>query len=394
MLEELRTKYYEKKTDLLGTIVVWGMVAPIVFVLKIDGDWLELIHLYGFSNAGKTSTGKIILAFDGHHNDKKYKLHFSRINSEARLGNAISKSTFPILVNEVDLTNEKNRWLVDALKSVVEDWIARTKYTANRTSTEDIPSLTCLIFTSNPPPPTHDSAYMRRSITRNFTQGESHKENDPESIEFERFLHTNLSRLKGLGDFRNWYIINHQDEFLNNENRPEPLDLGLNILKAAFDYAGLEIPKWLLEDRIHQNQLEESMQDNDVIIKNAFEKYIREQVNNAIPIWRTRLQRDEKGHVIEDVDIPDDISDRLEKLAVDNLTPCVKYSKINREFIISTGILAELYNHGVTKSQLPNLKAFADYIGLDYRKSDGKMVAAGDLAKLTKYFDEMEDNKE
>jgi hypothetical protein len=37
-------------------------------------------------------------------------------------------------------------------------------------------------------------------------------------------------------------------------------------------------------------------------------------------------------------------------------------------------IIKELYKYGITKEQLPNLKALADHIGGKYHKSDGKMV--------------------
>ena len=81
--------------------------------------------------------------------------------------------------------------------------------------------------------------------------------------------------------------------------------MGLKIFKAACDYVGKEIPAWLLEQRLSENQLEESIQDNDVIVKRAFEKYIDEQVKTAILLWREKLGEEKK------VDIPNQISERL-----------------------------------------------------------------------------------
>jgi hypothetical protein len=281
----------------------------------------------------------------------------------------------------VNLSDEKNSWLINALKITIESRISRTKFaTSKASSPTDIPSLSCLILTSNSAPPFHDSAYMRRVIARNHPQSETWREDDPKAVEFKEFLRINLPRLKALGDFRNWYIMNNQHEILD-EKRPAPLDLGLKILKAAFEYAGIEIPTWLLEERLPENQLEESIQDNDVIVKRAFEKYIDEQINRSIQIWRLKLGNDEK------LELPEDISDRLVKLAESNLLPDVKKSKTNFEVIIRKGILTELYNHGVTRDQLPNLKALADYMKANYRKSDGKMVIAATMAELTAYFD-------
>ena len=131
---------------------------------------------------------------------------------------------------------------------------------------------------------------MRRIIDRSFPRSESKKEDDPDAIKFREFLRTDLKWLKALGDFRNWYIINHQAEILD-DRRPPPLDLGYNILKEAYKMVGREAPEWT-GYRLPENQLQESMEDNTVLVKRAFEKYIDEQVNRAVPIWRAKLARD------------------------------------------------------------------------------------------------------
>jgi hypothetical protein len=174
--------------------------------------------------------------------------------------------------------------------------------------------------------------------------------------------------------------MSHQDEILDNK-RPAPLDLGLKILKAAFEYAGIKIPIWLLEERLPENQLEESMQDNDVIVKRAFEKYIDEQFNRALPFWRQGLDRDEK------LLLPNDITERLKKLAEDNLLPDIKWASRRFGVIIRTGILSELYRYGVTRDQLPNLRALGDYMKAEYKKYNGKNVIIAGRDSLTDYFD-------
>jgi len=223
---------------------------------------------------------------------------------------------------------------------------------------------------------------MRRIIARPFPHSESWKEDDPRAIEFREFLRINLPRLKAFGAFRNYYIMTHPTEILE-ERRPAPLDLGLKILKAAFEYSGIEIPMWLIEERLPENQLEESLEDNDVFVKRAFEKYIDEQVNRALPIWKLDLG-EEEGLTLK---LPDDISDRLVKLAASNLLPDIKYSSNKQGIYVRAGILTELYNHGVTRDQLPNLRALADYMKAFYTKYNGKNAVLADKHTLTKYFD-------
>ena len=380
LIEELKP-HYENRLDLLATSIVWGMVAPVIFMLKTNNYFLKALHLYGFSNATKSNTGKIILALDGHDQDSRFAMQFSRIDTPARLGDAVSHSTFPILIDEMDLSDPRNAWLVNLLKSIIESRLARTKFPHSKASNPiDIPALSCLILTSNSPPPFHESAYMRRVIARNFPQSETWKESDPKAIEFREFLRINLPRLKALGDFRNWFIMNHQDEILD-EKRPDPLDLGLKILQTAFEYTGIEIPTWLLEQRLSENQLEESIQDNEVIVKRAFEKYIDEQINRALPIWRQELDEHTK------LELPHDISDRLVKLAESNVLPDIKYAPLKHGINIHAGILTELYNHGITRDQLPNLRALSDYMNTEFTKSHGKKVVFADKSQLTKYFD-------
>jgi hypothetical protein len=234
--------------DLLATSIVWGMIAPAIFMLKTNNYFLKALNFYGFSNATKSNTGKIILALDGHQHDRQHALNFNRIDSPARFGEAVSFSTFPILIDEMDLNNDvRNPWLINMIKIIIESQIARTKFPHGKAGdVVDTPALSCLIMTSNSSPPVHNSGYMRRVIARNFPINETWKQDDPRTKVFEEFLRVNLPRLKALGDFRNWHIMNHQAELLD-ESRPEPLDLGLNILKEAFLFCGKNIPQWLID---------------------------------------------------------------------------------------------------------------------------------------------------
>ena len=91
------------------------------------------------------------------------------------------------------------------------------------------------------------------------------------------------------------------------------------------------------------------------------------------------------------VDIPNQISERLVKLVQSNLLPDMRFSDRNLAVIIKTGILTELHSRGVSKDQLPNLKALADYMNADYRTNQGKRVIIADKAQLSAYFDEMKE---
>src|SRR5215475_8354947 len=204
----------------------------------------------------------------------------------ARLGDVVSHTTFPKLVDEADLNGLDKAWLVNAIKTAIESKIVRSKFMSNRSSTSSgIPALSPLILTSNPPPPFHDSGYMRRVIDRNFPRSESHREDDKVAKEFKEFPRANLNRLRHLGDFRNRFIMTNQELFLDETKRPLPLDLGLKILTAAYETVGRQMPEWF-KMRLPECQLEESIEDNAVIVKRAFETYIDMNFRNSLSYWQ------------------------------------------------------------------------------------------------------------
>ena len=380
--------YYENRLDLLSTVIVWFLVAPAIYMLKTNNYFLKFLHFYGFPNATKSNSDKIGLAIDGHHNDPSFCMSLGSIDTIARLGDAVSHTTFPKLVDEADLNGPEKAWLVNHLKSAIESKVVRSKFLSNRSSgASAIPALSPLAFTSNPPPPFHDSGYMRRVIDRNFPISESHKEDDPVAIKFKEFLRTNLDRLRHLGEFRNWFIMNNQEIFLEEANRPLPLDIGLKILTAAYQMTAREMPLWF-NMRLAECQLEDSISDNSVIVKRAFETYIDVNFRNALSYW----QRAEDS-VDKVLGLPKETSLRLVKLIDWNLLADIKRSP-QGDMIIRKGLLVELQRCGVTREQLPNLKALSDYIGADYRKAHGNWVINCTGTQLADYFDKIEEIEE
>ena len=51
------------------------------------------------------------------HNDRrKHDIGFASVDNIARFGRAVSYNTYPILINEVQLNDERQKQLVEALK--------------------------------------------------------------------------------------------------------------------------------------------------------------------------------------------------------------------------------------------------------------------------------------
>jgi hypothetical protein len=244
------------------------MVAPLAFMFKNNIYYLEWLHFWGASNATKSNTGIIILSVDGHHKDTNFIRNISNIDTVAKLGDEMGKTTFPKLFDEANLKDDKYNHLPNQIKSAVSSKIVRSKLRPNGSRIE-IPALTPAILTSNPPPPLYDSAYMKRVIDRYFDKSESKIETDPQAVEFRRFLVTELDKVYHLGDFRNWYVMNHQDLILSlvNAGQIPLLEIGMQLLVAAYEYAGLPMPEWYSR-RLPHNQLQDSIVDNKSAIKN------------------------------------------------------------------------------------------------------------------------------
>lgn len=237
-------------------------------------------------------------------------------------------------------------------------------------------------MTSNPPPPLNDSAFMKRIAARYFPDTETHFKDQQAAKDFDALL-LHLDKLHALGQFRNKFVMDNQHLIL--DKKLTPFEKAKIILIAAYESAQMLVPCWLVRKQLEQKHLEESIEDNSVIVKRAFETYIDVNFRNALNFW----QRSEAS-VDNVLALPKEISSRLVKLVASNLLPDIKRAQ-NKNIIIRTGIPAELRKYGVTNDQLPNLKALTDYItGATYRKSNGHKVVVCTAAQLADYFDKTE----
>jgi hypothetical protein len=378
-INELAKVGYQNRLDLLAHLILFGMIAPYSFIFKVTrAPILEWLDLYGKPNASKSTSGKIILAIDGHEKADDYNVNIGHVDSTARLGDTISQTTFPKLVDEMDFTD--NKMLINNVKSAIDQPRLRKVLDRSRRA-EYVPALSAFIMTSNPPPPLNDSAFMKRIAARYFPDTETHFKDQQAAKDFDALL-LHLDKLHALGQFRNKFVMDNQQLIL--DKKLTPFEKAKKIVIAAYESAQMLVPCWLMKKQLEQKHLEESIEDNSIIVKRAFETYIDVNFRNALNFW----QRSEAS-VDNVLALPKEISSRLVKLVDSNLLPDIKRAQ-NKNIMIYRGILVELYKCGVTNDQLPNLKALADYIGASYRKSHGNKVVACTAPQLAEYFDKIE----
>jgi hypothetical protein len=379
--ELAKVGYGPNRLDLLAHSILFGLIAPCSFIFKVikAQQLLEWMYLYGKPNASKSTSGRIALAIDRHHKDDNYNVNLAHVDTIARLGDTISQTTFTKLVDEMDFTD--NKVLANNVKSAIDQPRLRKVLDRSRRA-EYVPALSPCIMTSNPPPPLNDAALMKRLAARYFPDGETHLKGEQSAKEFDALL-SDLDKLQALGRFRNRFVMDNQNIIL--DKKLTPFEKARKILIAAYEAADMLAPCWLMTRQLEQNHLEESMVDAREAVLNAFESIIIDKTKNL------------KG--MSDLTTYPDTSTRFMNLVNHKLLPFVKVvtDKAHQptdRIAINTGVIKELYEYGITKDQLPNLKALADFIGGKYHKSDGKNVIEVSQKQLEVYFEEEEEHRE
>jgi hypothetical protein len=259
-----------KRQDIIATFIKWGIVSPFSFVIKQleEEHWMQWPYAYGWTNTGKTTLGKIVLAFWRKHKDKKkHDIGFSNADNVARFGRAISYDTYPVLINEVQLNDERQqKQLVEALKHAVQSQTARARL-ATRSTAEYISALGPCILTSNSSPPA-DPAILRRIISIYFS-----KEDEPteeERVKFNTFLNSNVDTLGVLGDYAANYLLKNQD-LVHKDWR----FIAETILTSFFKEADKEAPEWI-GYFVEQTQVQDAAEEQEQLVKGFLIKTINE----------------------------------------------------------------------------------------------------------------------
>ena len=231
LLNELGEKWYSHIQSKFATIIRWGIVAPFAFAIKQKKyRWLPWLYLHGSSHTGKSTLGEIILNLWGH----QVILGGSAINTQPRLGQLLSSSTFPVVVNEVAEAIERSE-IVEMIKSAVESTIARGKFIKG--VYREIAAYASVIFTSNRTLP-KDDALLRRFLVLTFTYAE--RTSKEKAQEFDAQIKPKLHKLQAIGQFVADEVLKNPDVLSKHYD-----EVALILLKKAYETVGLTLPEWL-----------------------------------------------------------------------------------------------------------------------------------------------------
>jgi len=357
LLNKLANVWYAHAIERFATVVKWGVIAPFIYAYKQRGKWVKWLYLYGKSNTGKTTLAEVILSMWGLGTE--HMKTGANMDTVARLGQVLSMTTFPIVINEPGNALSKED-IVEMIKNAIEKTVSRGKF--YKGSYIEIPALAPLIFTSNKYVP-QDDALLRRLIVITFTYGERLP---PEKIsEFNNKVRPRLTKLQALGKFI-------ASSVMQNGLEDDYEKLAEKILEQAYKVAGLEAPEWIYMTYAEEFDIYEHT-------KEVIRGFLLEQINEA-------YQRFVKSPSITVVE------DRVRAVLVQKALPwmLLKTNGNSEKILITTGVLPELWKR-VDESW--DLKGLAELLGWSYKNVKvGNRVLKAIEVDLKAFVDFLEGN--
>lgn len=366
LIEELANDFKDHE-DKLATTLKWNLVSAFGFAKKQMGLPLEqlipYLYHYGKGGSGKTTISRIGLYFWGEPSTEN-DIGGSEADTIARLGEQISKSTFPKIINEPD-TIFKKKTLTETMKTSVERTNARRRFEGKVFQT--ILSLATVQFTSNHALPNNEG------LSRRFLQilySYSEKKSEDEKNRFmEKYCMDQPSEckfhdLKPLANFALDYIV----------GKPEVLrldwkSLSNKLIMQAYLRCGRQVPKWLLEfvESVTEDDLDEEETEE-------LRMFFIDEINSKIgrvnsDVWEN--PSDNNGDVKTASDFHKRVFDVINERLISYMG--IHHSrKANADYVFFTsGIKKSL--HGANQICY-DVKSIAELLGWHYSpvKIDGK----------------------
>ena len=344
LLNELREKWYSHLGDRFTTVIKWGLIAPFSHAIKqirrtISVHFPDLV-LHGASHTGKTTLGHIIPSIWNPPEEARKVVSAGEVDTKAKHGRMRSLTSFPIVVNEVaGIFNNKD--LLEDFKNAIENRFVRGKHIHGQYV--EFPSLAPFFMTTNATLPL-DDALRRRFKDILLSIGDRIDQN--KAKEFERSVLPRLENLRYLGYFT-FKKIAENPEVLKQDWK----DIATQILKSAFEFTGLEVPKWVYE--FHENNTFEEINE---YINEIIRSRILENINNLYSKHIHRFSHDEDA---EEYYSRSPLERRLRALLRESIIP---WAILKDEHIVITTTVMELFKD----LSIDSLKSLAERFGWRY----------------------------
>ena len=233
LLNELVNVWFVNVKEQLVTALKLGLLMPFSFAIKqkFKGEkgFLPWLYIFGQRDTGKTTTAEVLLYIYNIMN-RQHEVGVGEVNTEAKLGAVLSADTFPHIVNEgASLFDKPN--LNEIIKQAVEGLIARQRF-ESKSIIKEYPAFASLIITANEFRITDEALAQKRLVVLRYPI--TAKVTKERIAEFRGKVANRLPKLKALGEFVEWYLLQHPEELTYDW-----LNLGKKLLEEAYKYAGI-----------------------------------------------------------------------------------------------------------------------------------------------------------
>ena len=194
---------YDEFSQKFGYVAHWGILSPFSYVIIQKGcsNLLNNVLLFGTTRAGKSTVSKMPCFFWCLDlNDQTTS--GSHIHSRYQFGKVISRSTFPIIIDEGEGLFD-NTELLSMVKTSTHSLSARARFNSNLQREEEIMAFAPSIITSNYNKP-NDGAVGARIDLLTYTTSKIRSKKDRE--QFDKKFKPNVQNgplkiLKFIGDY-------------------------------------------------------------------------------------------------------------------------------------------------------------------------------------------------
>ena len=260
------------RRDVVATGVKWTIIAPFNFVLKqLTRKYMNGISFSGERDGGKSAMSEAMLEIHGNFTDKSvseqsiYDLSVGSANTDAKFGNAVSHTTYPVALSEFGRVENYGRdeKLVETFKNAIDRLICRH---GRREGKYDFPflSLSPLIINGNPFI-SRKGEILKRLHTIKYTQEDRHDKDDPRTVAYNELMQNRRHDLRVLGDWTINYVWDNRHELLLSK-KYDAYELMDIVIRKFYEFAGVEFPEWLGR-WIIESSLEELDVDEEGIIR-------------------------------------------------------------------------------------------------------------------------------
>jgi hypothetical protein len=275
------------RRDLLASAIKWTIAAPFNFAIKqLTRKWQKGFDMTGERDGGKSEMAHLMLDIHGNFRDENsssdsiYSVSSGSMNTEAKFGKGMSRTTYPIEISEFGRIEAygRNESMVEIVKKAIEDLTVRRGRDGVRYDAL-FPSCSSIILNGNPFISKKGEILKRLHVVK-FSEEDRHEANDPRTQEFNKLLNEGRHKLKVLGDWTIRYILENKDELLLSR-KYSCYDLGWIALEKFYEFAGVEVPEWLTK-WIEDTSLVELDTDEESIIRSIlFDVTHKTLQNNA-----------------------------------------------------------------------------------------------------------------